>query len=95
MPAVASSALVWGVFAAQVGVLAIVALLLNRKLRRLRALVRRQDRHIWETQNIFCVLHGGSPLPVPGGWAASTDLLGEVLRAVAAHSRGAARPWWR
>ena len=45
-------------------------------------MLRRQERHVWETQNIFRVFEGAAPLPLPGGWAASTDLLGEVLRAV-------------
>jgi predicted O-methyltransferase YrrM len=61
------------------------AWILARKLRRLRSMVRRLERHAWETQNVFRVLQGGAPLPVAGGWAASTDLLGELLRAVAAH----------
>jgi len=60
-------------------------LILNRKLHRLRSMVRRQERHVWETQNIFRVLEGGTPLPVPGGWAASSDLLGELLREISAH----------
>jgi predicted O-methyltransferase YrrM len=70
-------------FAVTVGLLGIAAWVLARKLRRLRALVRRQDRHTWESLNVFHVLGGGTPLPLPGGWAASTDLLGEVLRAIA------------
>ncbi len=64
--------------------LSVGAWALARKLRRLRSMVRRQERHAWETQNVFRVLQGGAPLPVPGGWAASTDLLGELLRAIAA-----------
>lgn len=56
---------------------------LARKLRRLRSMLRRQERHVWETHNIFLTLAGGAPLPLPGGWAASTDLLGEVLRIIA------------
>jgi predicted O-methyltransferase YrrM len=56
---------------------------LARKLRRLRAIVRRQERHVWETHNVFRVLEGGAPLPLPGGWAASTDLLGELMRVIA------------
>jgi predicted O-methyltransferase YrrM len=63
---------------------AVGAWMLARKLRRLRAMVRRQERHVWETHNVFRVLEGGAPLPLPGGWAASTDLLGELLRAIAA-----------
>lgn len=70
-------------FAATVGLLGIATWVLARKLRRLRALVRRQERHTWESLNVFHVLAGGAPLPVPGGWAASTDLLGELLRVVA------------
>jgi predicted O-methyltransferase YrrM len=61
----------------------VAAWVLARKLRRLRSMLRRQERHVWETHNVFHVLAGGSPLPVPGGWAASTDLLGEVLRVIA------------
>jgi predicted O-methyltransferase YrrM len=57
---------------------------LARKLRRLRSMLRRQERHVWETHNVFRVLEGGAPLPLPGGWAASTDLLGELMRAIAA-----------
>ena len=64
--------------------LAVGAWVLARKLRRLRSMLRRQERHVWETHNVFYTLAGGAPLPVPGGWAASTDLLGEVLRAIAA-----------
>jgi predicted O-methyltransferase YrrM len=63
--------------------LAVGAWVLARKLRRLRSMVRRQERHVWETHNIFRVLEGGAPLPLPGGWAASTDLLGELIRAIA------------
>jgi predicted O-methyltransferase YrrM len=77
-----------GQFAATLVLLAVAVLILNRKLRRLRSMLRRQERHVWETHNIFRVFHGGVPLPLPGGWAASTDLLGEVLRAVTArHAR--------
>lgn len=72
----------FGLFAATVALLAIAVLILNRKLRRLRSMLRRQERHVWETHNIFRALQGGMPLPLPGGWAASTDLLGELLRAV-------------
>jgi len=71
-------------FAMLLCLLAIAAWVLARKLRRLRSMLRRQERHVWETYNIFHTLAGGAPLPVPGGWAASTDLLGEVLRAIAA-----------
>jgi len=53
-----------------------------RKLRILRALLRTQQRHVWETQNIFATI-GAAPLPLPGGWAAGTDLLGETLRIIA------------
>jgi predicted O-methyltransferase YrrM len=63
---------------------AVGAWALARKLRRLRSMVRRQERHVWETHNVFRVLEGGAPLPLPGGWAASTDLLGELIRAIAA-----------
>ncbi len=63
---------------------AVGAWALARKLRRLRSMVRRQERHVWETHNVFRVLEGGAPLPLPGGWAASTDLLGELMRAIAA-----------
>jgi predicted O-methyltransferase YrrM len=63
--------------------LAVGAWALARKLRRLRSMVRRQERHVWETHNVFRVLEGGAPLPLPGGWAASTDLLGELMRAIA------------
>jgi predicted O-methyltransferase YrrM len=59
------------------------AWVLARKLRRLRSMLRRQERHVWETHNIFLTLAGGAALPLPGGWAASTDLLGEVLRVIA------------
>jgi predicted O-methyltransferase YrrM len=79
---VATTAELFGLFVAAVVLLAIAVLILNRKLRRLRAMLRRQERHVWETHNIFRVFQGSSPLPLPGGWAASTDLLGEVLRAV-------------
>ncbi len=78
-----TTALLLGLFAAGSALLVIAALLLNRKLRRLRRMLRAQERHVWETHNIFRVLQGGAPLPLPGGWAAATDLLGEVLRAVA------------
>jgi predicted O-methyltransferase YrrM len=71
-----------GQFATTVVLLTAAVLILNRKLRRLRSMLRRQERHVWETQNIFRVFEGAAPLPLPGGWAASTDLLGEVLRAV-------------
>src|ERR1700722_8692814 len=63
--------------------LAVGAWVLARKLRRLRSMVRRQERHVWETHNVFRVLEGAAPLPLPGGWAASTDLLGELMRAIA------------
>jgi len=63
---------------------AVGAWALARKLRRLRSMVRRQERHVWETHNVFRILEGGAPLPLPGGWAASTDLLGELMRAIAA-----------
>jgi len=36
---------------------------LARKLRRLRSMLRRQERHVWETHNVFRVLQGGAPLP--------------------------------
>ncbi len=71
-------------FGIVVCLLAAGAWVLARKLRRLRSMLRRQERHIWETHNVFHTLAGGAPLPVPGGWAASTDLLGEVLRVIAA-----------
>ncbi len=71
-------------FGILLGLLAVGAWVLARKLRRLRSMLRRQERHVWETHNVFHTLAGGAPLPVPGGWAASTDLLGEVLRAIAA-----------
>jgi predicted O-methyltransferase YrrM len=70
-------------FAFTLTLLGIGAWVLARKLRRLRSMLRRQERHVWESHNIFRVLAGGASLPLPGGWAASTDLLGEVLRAVA------------
>jgi len=79
---VAGAWLVIALFAATVALLSIPMLVLGRKLHRLRSMVRRQERHVWETHNVFRVLQGGAPLPAPGGWAASTDLLGEVLRAV-------------
>ena len=63
--------------------LAVGAWVLARKLRRLRSMVRRQERHVWETHNVFRLFQGGAPLPLPGGWAASTDLLGELMRAIA------------
>ncbi len=78
----ASATLVISLFAATVVLLALAALVMSRKLRRLRSMVRRQERHVWETHNIFRVLEGGAPLSVPGGWAASTDLLGELLRVI-------------
>jgi len=65
------------------GLLVLASLLLARKLRRLRQLRRRQQ-HIWETHNIFQLFDRAAPLPPPGGWAASTDLLGELVRVVAA-----------
>jgi len=71
-----------GQFAVTLVLLATAVLILNRKLRRLRSMLRRQERHVWETHNIFRLFTGAAPLPLPGGWAASTDLLGEVLRAV-------------
>src|ERR1700691_2946658 len=80
---VSTTALCLALFAVTLGLLAVAALVLARKLRRLRSMLRRQERHVWETHNVFQVLRGGVPLPVPGGWAASTDLLGELLRAVA------------
>lgn len=80
----ATTTLVTILFIVAVSVLAAGAWVLARKLRRLRAIVRRQERHVWETHNVFRVLEGGAPLPLPGGWAASTDLLGELLRAIAA-----------
>lgn len=58
------------------------AWVLARKLRRLRSMLRRLERHVWETHNIFLTFAGGAALPVPGGWAASTDLLGEALRVI-------------
>jgi len=70
-------------FAVALAMLGIGGWVLARKLRRLRSMLRRQERHVWESHNVFHVLAGGAPLPVPGGWAASTDLLGEVLRTVA------------
>jgi hypothetical protein len=48
----------FGLFAATVALLAIAVLILNRKLRRLRSMLRRQERHVWETQNIFRVFAG-------------------------------------
>jgi predicted O-methyltransferase YrrM len=80
---VSTTALCLALFAVTLGLLAVAALVLARKLRRLRRMLRRQERHVWETNNVFQVLRGGVPLPVPGGWAASSDLLGELLRAVA------------
>jgi small-conductance mechanosensitive channel/predicted O-methyltransferase YrrM len=62
----------------------LATLLLNRKLRRIRTLLRRQERLVWDSQNLFRVLGGEAPLPLPGGWAASTDILGELLRALTA-----------
>src|SRR5579864_4662100 len=82
MQSMASASLVTGLFAATVGLLAVGAIVMSRKLRRLRSLVRRQERHLWEAHNIFRVLEGGAPLPPPGGWAASTDLLGELMRLI-------------
>lgn len=68
----------------QTGLLLLGAWLLARKLRRLRSLAYRQQSHVWESHNIFHVV-GSAPLPPPGGWAASTDLLGETLRTLALH----------
>lgn len=78
-----TTALSLTLFMVTLSLLGIAAWVLARKLRRLRALLRRQERHTWESLNVFHVLGGGAPLPLPGGWAASTDLLGEVLRMVA------------
>jgi predicted O-methyltransferase YrrM len=71
-----------GLLVATAALIAIAVLILERKLRRLRRMLRAQERHVWETHNIFRLLQGGAPLPLPGGWAASTDLLGEIVRAV-------------
>jgi predicted O-methyltransferase YrrM len=80
---VTTTTLVITLFCATIALLGLAAWVLARKLRRLRSMLRRQERHVWETQNIFRALQGGAALPVPGGWAASTDLLGELLRAIA------------
>src|SRR5450631_1633404 len=77
--------LLLGLFVAAAALIAVAVLLLERKLRRLRRMVRAQERHVWETHNIFRIFQGTAPLPLPGGWAASTDLLGEIVRAVATH----------
>jgi len=82
MQSMASAALVIALFVTTVALLAIATLVMSRKLRRLRSMVRRQERHVWETHNIFRALEGAAPLPPPGGWAASSDLLGEVLRLI-------------
>jgi predicted O-methyltransferase YrrM len=74
-----------GLSVAMAVLIAVAVFILERKLRRLRRMLRAQERHVWETHNIFRVLQGGAPLPLPGGWAASTDLLGELLRTVASH----------
>ena len=58
-------------------------LLLARKLHRLRRQLRRHTQQLWQTHNIFQLFDGAAPLPLPGGWAASTDLLDELLRVVA------------
>lgn len=63
--------------------LAVGGWVIARKLRRLRSMVRRQERHVWEAHNVFRLFQGDAPLPLPGGWAASTDLLGELIRAIA------------
>lgn len=62
--------------------LALGVLILSRKFHRVRAMLRRQERHIWETQTLFSVLQFTAPLPYPGGWAASTDLLLELVRLI-------------
>jgi predicted O-methyltransferase YrrM len=82
---VTTTTLLLTLFFATLALLGLAAWVLARKLRRLRSMLRRQERHVWETHNVFRALQGGAPLPVPGGWAASTDLLGELLRAIAAH----------
>lgn len=74
-----------GLFVATAALITVAVLILERKLRRLRRMLRAQERHVWETHNIFRVLQGGAPLPLPGGWAASTDLLGEMVRTVSSH----------
>lgn len=76
------TALLLALFVATALLLVTAVLILDRKLRRVRRLLRRHERQVWETHNVFRVVQGGAPLPVPGGWAASTDLLGELVRAV-------------
>jgi predicted O-methyltransferase YrrM len=79
--------------------IALAAGLLERKLRRLRRMLRRQEQHVWQTQNIFQLFRAplagsqsqggaegwaeGWALPPPGGWSAGTELLGELMRLVA------------
>jgi len=82
---VPTAVVLFGWLVATAALIAVAVLVLERKLRRLRRMVRAQERHVWETHNIFRVLQGGAPLPLPGGWAASTDLLGEIVRAVSSH----------
>jgi predicted O-methyltransferase YrrM len=64
--------------------LALAAWILSRKIHRVRAMLRRQERFVWETHNLFTLLVPSAPLPYPGGWAASTDLLLELVQQILA-----------
>jgi predicted O-methyltransferase YrrM len=58
----------------------VILLYVRKKFRNVSAMIVHQQRHIWETHNIVRVISGMASFPVPGGWTASTDILGELAR---------------
>lgn len=62
--------------------LALAVWILSRKIHRVRAMLRRQERFVWETHTLFALLPLNAPWPYPGGWAASSDLLLELVQQI-------------
>lgn len=72
-------ALLWLLTAVWIAALAVATYVILRKLRRLRRILRHQERFIWQSQSLHQLLAFTAPVPFPGGWAASSDLLLELV----------------
>lgn len=55
---------------------------LKRRQQRLSAELRQTRRMIWDSVNLVAALQPQVPLPPPGAWAVSADLLAELVRRI-------------
>lgn len=79
----AISTLILGLLAAVLATCVGTLLYLREKVRHLSMKLDSLQRHVWESANVIRVLSGCAPFPLPGDWAASTDILGELARTIA------------